>query len=335
MNSALRNEHKTIELAPGIIPDWHLPNEVIVVWPERLRAGVGKLKKFYKHYIDLLRKHTRVHIICYPDINPDLILSSFDDDTDISVTPLHVSDICIHNHMPFAQRPKDGRSVLKPLYSPSYLNERSDAYSVDANNSAILLSEQLGYKVDIPQNEFGMPLILDASNIIFNGRDTAICSNRVISDNESWSLDQLKDVFFSRFGVSNLIFIPVIPQVTTGAIDTFIRFINEQNVVIADPKEGYLKDFLQKISVLLNRNEIEVHHIPSFNSQASVLSGNFVNFFRLGNNIFLPHVYGTDAEMDLIRAVYNSLGLNVIPVPEADELCDAGKGMNSITWCAY
>ncbi len=342
METALKlTEPKSFELAPGIIPEWEAPKEIVLVWPERLRSGVSKLKPFYKAFINQLSAFVPVRLIASPELDKELLLSFFDRPSMITINHINVSDIWLRDYMPLAQRPKDNRCVLKPLYAPSYLKDRSEIYAVDGNNSAIIFSDLLGYQVNIPQNEFGVPLILDGSNFVTNGKDIAICSNRLITDNETWSLEQLHEVFNRTFGISKLIFIPAEPGNVKAHASNLVRFIDEQNAVVADYPDGYLKQFTDEIARRLNTHQIEVHRVMQVRQETKKeakyqnTTGNFVNYLRLGNVLFLPEYEGLITEFERASAVYRSFGFHIIPVPFSNDLAEAGAGLNHITWNAY
>lgn len=335
------NEGITIDLAPGIIPEWEVPNEVVVVWPERLRAGVSKLKPFYKSFINQLSSLVPVRILAYREIDKELLLSIFERPEMINISHLHISDIWINDYMPLPQRPKDGRSVLKPLYAPSYLKDRSEIYAADGNNAAIIFSDLLRYDVAIPQNEFGVPLVLDGGNIITNGKDRAICSNRIITDNETWSIEQLHSVFNRTFGISKLILLPVEPENIKAHVSNLVRFIDAQNVIVADYQDGYMKEFMDTIATRLNSHELEVHRVKNVlaparsDSKYRNTKGNFLTYLRLGNSIFLPAYDGLERETEAAAKVYRSIGLTVFTVSNVDELAEIGGGLNAIAWTAF
>jgi agmatine deiminase len=343
MKRAITFEHESqpIELAPGIIPDWELPVEVLVVWPERLRAGVGKLKSFYKGFVNQLSKKTKVRVLVHPELNEEVVRSVFEDQDKVRITKVNIADIWLRDYMPLPQRQIYGRSLLKLLYAPAYLKDRNEIYAVEGNNAAILLAETMNYTLDIPKNEFGMPLVLDGGNITLNGKDIAICTNRIITDNESWSLEQIQDVFTRRFGINKLIIVPVEPGDITGHIDGMVRFINPNTVVVGDYSSGYNKQVMDKVALSLANQGLEVHRVKnkicgdSKDSTFPSARGNFINYFRLGNTIYLPKYEGMDEYYENAESVFKGLGIEVEAVQNVDELGDLGGVLNCVTWSSY
>jgi agmatine/peptidylarginine deiminase len=77
----------------------------------------------------------------------------------------------------------------------------------------------------IPLEVAGHEIVLDGGNFIHNGQRTAITTNRIIADNENLFVQQIRDVFWMRLNIENLLIIPVEPGDRTGHVDGIVRFI--------------------------------------------------------------------------------------------------------------
>lgn len=336
---SFEDHHKTVELAPGLVPDWETQKEVLLVWPERLRAGIGRLKPFYKAFINQLTERINVRLIINPELDSRVIHSYFNDPDKITISKVNLPDIWLRDFMPLVQRPIYGRSGIKPLYAPAYLREKDEIFATEGNNGAIILSELMQIKLDIAQNSFGLPLILDGGNITVNGKETAICTNRIISDNETWSLQQIEDSFIRKLGITKLILLPCEPGDATGHIDGMVRFIDQKTVAVGAYSDGFQKMFMDTVAQTITDQGFDVLRIknvlppgPEKEKTISSAYGNFINYFRVGNTIYLPQYSTLRKEFAEAEKAFQEFGIEVIAVPEVDELSSLGGVLNCITW---
>lgn len=341
--SQISKEMKNIKL----IPEWEKPKGVALVYPEKLPENPEEtikkndLLKFYDVFIqEIIDKADISEITVIHRRGLKEKINKFKSNR-IEIKPFeigYVQDIWIRDWAPIAQTTI--KSVIKANYFPSYFASGDKWYAEQDHNSGIkLATEHLGMNVKnllLAQEE----LVLDGGNFIHNGNGVGITTNRIITDNESYSIKEIRDVFKKQMGISKLIIVPVEPGDITGHIDGMIRFIDEKTVVVAtypdDYREG--KDFLDNIAIEL-KQDFKVIRItnktPKYQQSNDFPSayGNYINYLRIGNQIFLPQ-YGIDTDK-AARIEYEKYFV-VIPVSvDINKLADLGGVLNCITWTYY
>lgn len=338
------SEERNRGLAPALIPDWAEPTEVVLIWPERIRAGVGKLRSFYRKFIDQLTEHINVRLIINPELDALAILSQFSSPKRIRIEKINCPDIWIRDFMPLAQRFHQKRTCIKALYSPAYLKGRNEVFAIESNNAAILISESLSMELDIITNEDGLPLVLDGGNITVNAQGLAISTTRILGDNENWSPEELHSTFARKLGINELLVVPCEPGDVTGHIDGMVRFIDNDTIAVADYATGYNRKFMDKIAESCYEKGLNVMRITNAETSATVRNdgsgissarGNFVNFFRCGSMVYLPKYERLNKEFELAEAAFQAKGIEVIAVNDVDDLAMHGGVLNCVTWAVF
>jgi agmatine deiminase len=237
--------------------------------------------------------------------------------------------------MPIPLRNKQNQ-YLKFNYQPTYLLVKDEVIRKLSDSSANRLTSHF-----TKQNLIHVPLILDGGNFISNGMGTAITTNRIISDNEQLSVNEIKAWFKNTMGVEKLIILPVEPGDITGHIDGMVRFIDRWMVVVGDYPSSYKigKEFMDRVSETLIRQGFKVvrvlNDIPELTSKKFPSAvGNYINYLRIGNTIYLPIYKNKEAFNNKAIELFQSLALEVIPV-YADEIAEYGGVLNCITWHYY
>jgi agmatine deiminase len=338
------------------ISEWTEPQGIYIVNPEAIFFSKriilrDLLVKFYNEFLYYLIDYTKVNIIIC-----DKLISV---DTSVpfeSVNVIHlptVKDIWIRDWAPILAKDEAGNiTAMKFIYSPAYLS-KTEAKS--GNISGKLLAQMLKIPV------VNVPLILDGGNFTHNGEGIGIVSNRVISNNENYSITEIKNIFLQYLGIDKLIFIPVEPGDVTGHTDGMVRFVDNKTLLVGDYPDEYedgkdiisfeeyeeSKNHTSKLIAMLKsehkkdfkvirmtntipRNPMKKNDFPS-------AFGNYVNFIRLGKTILLPQ-YNIQEDVDAVRVLKkNCKDLNIIPVDifGINELSNEGGVFNCISWIKY
>ncbi len=242
------------------------------------------------------------------------------------------NDIWIRDWAPISAWDPQGKYFhIKARYQPAYLPKHE---SLPDNNAGIILSGRL----KIPLTP--LDLIWDIGNLTHNGIGTAIVTRRILSDNEILS-KKIKELFKKYLGINKLILVDEEPYDETGHIDGMVRFINENTLVIGrytnDYPEG--KALMDNLSNLLkkNFNIIRItNRSPKTKKKEGVSSafGNYINFLRLGNKIFIPQ-YGIQEDRNAVKAFKKIIpSLEIIPVRSKyiNRLADLGGVLNCVSW---
>ncbi|NQY68854.1 MAG: agmatine deiminase family protein [Flavobacteriales bacterium] len=181
-------------------------------------------------------------------------------------------------------------------------------------------------------------MILEGGGLIRNSKGVALVTNRIVTNNESIDIREIRRGFSESLRISKMISIPVAAFDVTGHIDGMVRFIGDDTLAAVSYGEGFKeeKDFLDRLSTnLQKRNTIIGHIVPKreglyrFNSSY----GNYISYMRIGKKIFLPQ-YGVEEDID----AKNDFGkfFEIIPISKGvDELAKLGETLNSITWLQY
>lgn len=308
------------------IPDWIQAKELFISWPKGLPSHVGtRLLPFFKRLIKKLN-NTSIRILINSKINKK---------ENLNFSKINTGDIWLRDFMPIALN-KVNPHYLKFQYRPSYLTKKDEPIRRLCESTSKRLNNHF-----LKQNQQYINFILDGGNFISNGTGTAITTNRIIADNEGYSIDEIKFFFQNQLGITNLIILPVEPGDITGHIDGMVRFINESAVVVGDYPSSYPigKIFMNKIAKTLKQFGFIVIRVMNDTPKASKNKfpsavGNYINFLRVGNTIYLPIYKNKNSLNNKAIKIYESLGLSVVPIL-SDELAEYGGVLNCITWHYY
>lgn len=317
-------------------------HNVAIVYPENLPDKRVELSVFYNEFIDLLINSNAINeitIIHRPGIKEKLT-KAFPSNKVKFFESSSVQDIWIRDFAPFLIRDS---IAYKGIYNPSYFTEINRKtsfldeektifyYASFDDNVGRKIAEQLGFIIK------DVSLTIDGGNFIHNGSGIGITTNRIISENESMSIQELNDFFKENFGINKLFILPVEPGDETGHIDGMVRFIDSNTVIVADYEQVYKKghDFMNKIAKLLSSEFIVVrilNETPTPQSPDEFVSafGNYINYLQVGNTIFLPQ-YGIKKDIAAFKTLEKYF--KVVPVTkDIDKLSKLGGVLNCITW---
>ena len=247
-----------------------------------------------------------------------------------------MADICIRDWAPFTMAPD---TFVKAKYDPAYYALDEKEYSARDDRASSALIEYLGGEVTLLESRTHN-IILDGGNFTHNGNGVGVVSNRIISDNESVLITDYRRVFRARMGISRLITVPVDPGDVTGHVDGMVRFIDPVTMVLGTYGDAYKegtkflnqlsKQFENKYNVIRIINAVADE--PKAGEMASAF-GNYINFFRVGNTIFLPQ-YDLPEDEKALKMFETQF--KVVPIKmDVKKLADLGGVLNCISWLYY
>jgi len=340
----------------NIIPEWVEPKGLVLVYPKYLPDKRSKLVTCYNELIKsvlLMTKLSELTFIVRPNAKTELenFIGSLKTQTEVRYfkTP-KVQDIWARDFMPIYYR--DGK-VCKALYNPSYFEQKDIKYADRDDQTGIEVADFLKLEVNDFIHSGKENLILDGGNFIHNGQGTAIVTNRLIGDNESLFIDEIKQVFKTKLGITNLIIVPVEYGDETGHIDGMVRFIDDKTVLVgsypskytneannipeADYKIG--KQFLDNLADTLSKTITVIrieNSIPKDDKEFPSAFGNYINFLRIGNKVFLPQ-YNISQDNEALETFHEHFSeLQIIPIKtDIDKLSSLGGVLNCISWTYY
>lgn len=248
-------------------------------------------------------------------------------------------NIWIKDWAPITTGCDESQAYVKTIYHPGYLSCKERKNDVWADYTGRQLAK--GYC----RNAKYSGLIMDGGSFVHNGKDTGIISNRVISDNETLSIDEIREIFRNEFNIKNLVILPVEPGDVTGHVDGLVRFVGENTLIVADYPSGYMegKEFCDKIKLYIRKLLPDVNIISLINEipkdlgkKATIPSatGNHVNFLAVENKIFMPD-YGLESDDKAYEALLANLrNYEIIRVKSAHlkRISKDGGVLNCITW---
>jgi agmatine deiminase len=324
-----------------ITPEWTTPKGIVLVYPEKLPLNRSVLTDFYNVFIQKLIDEVaieQIFIIHRPSLKEKLNKLFHNSQKLIFFESSSVQDIWVRDFAPIF---KNKQKVVKALYNPSYFKKEHEKYAEFDDKLGIELAKELGYIVKRLESK-NKKLALDGGNFVHNGKGTAIVSNRVIGDNETWSIQEVEKLFLNKLNISNLIFVPVEPDDFTGHIDGSIRFINENTLLITKYSENYpigrkhfetLVDFLEK-----KETSLKIKRVNSYvSSEKNKADGIYLNYLRLGNTVLLPQFKNQDKynEEAFLFFKTNFPNITTLPIDVPDELVSEGGCLNCISWVYY
>jgi len=340
----------------NLIPEWIVPSYIAMVWPEHLPAVSGsKLKPYFMALINkILQNGIPVKLFFRESNDIPAVERSFKDKP-LKCQPLeNISDIWIRDFGPMFIYEDNTVQALKTIYRPSYAYSLREMEWCRNNDTA---SWHITNKFK-DESESRIPLILDGGNIIHNGQGKAIVTSRIIADNPYLFEDEIREILREYLGISELYIVPCEPDDDTGHIDGMVRFLNSNVVLVGDYQEGNPegKKVTDKIAAYLEDHGFRVFRVPNaepkpgkYNIQCRCrgirqfenAAGNYMNFLRAGDIIFLPHyqkekenIRALEALFDAIYATGREIHIEKI-MEDATPLAEYGGVINCITVPLY
>lgn len=228
----------------------------------------------------------------------------------------NTNDIWVRDFMPI--RTKSGK-YISFRYEPSYLDDTPELRTDYLEEIAMQFS--LGNLVYSDIN-------LDGGNIVFSpSKETAIISDRVFTENQECSSDELVQKL-EQLLEARVIIIPSLRSDMTGHADGMVRFVNENTAV------GNYSDSLYgleaNIRTTLHSNGIEVYDFPYFDSKGDSAVGCYLNFLETEQYLFLS-VFGVGTDKKAIGTANNIFKKSIVTV-NINEIARYGGVLNCISW---
>lgn len=297
--------------------------------------------EFLKDYIFKLQSEIRIIIIACSPRSEQLIKDKFPHNNyEILVIPEAV-DIWIRDWAPVPLNCACNETLfIKPDFTTGYYKGIYQSLIPKLDKAGSKLADYLCI------NTIPLTLKSDGGNFAYNGKDTIILTNRIISNNETQYIEEIKNSFKKIPEIEKVIFIPVEPEDVTGHTDGTVRFIDENTIVIGAYPRKYITEniFTNKLAEELSKQlgnhykivRIENEIIRDENSRAVTASatGNYINFLKLGSKIFLPQ-YGISQDLTAYKTLkYELPACDIIRVNIKDirQISKDGGVLNCITW---
>jgi agmatine deiminase len=338
---------KDLVVNRSIVPDWGNCKAIALAYPykmkerEQLIPFYDKLLSYIPEDIDIVLLARNISFA--NDYKQKCLKNGVNNKIEFIEMP-QLSDIWVRDYAPLTLIEMGMLAPVKFEYKPTYVEKKYEKYIQYDNEAGHLLGEKC-----IGKGERALYFKWDMGNLTHNGKGTAIITNRIISDNETVSIDhELKPVLHVWLGFSNIIFIPVEPEDKTGHVDGMVRFIDEKIIVVgAYPTHSSNHRFMEILAKELKSDLGEDYTIirlvnaePENYVSEGICSavGNHVNFLRINELILFPYYSDEISKQPLMdfksELEKNNLPLQIIPIdiPEINELARKGGVLNCISW---
>jgi len=352
--AAIKNDSVVKNPTYTLIPDWEKPKSLVFVYPKSLpksnyRIDREELIVFYKELLSLINKEIKgldvtliVQMNEYLNNDFQTTLRTQYNNLHLKFIPIKVYDIWIRDWAPMPIRDSGGKaSTIKAVYNPAYLQYKNE-YEPDDEAGRLL-----PWFMGLYQEESN--LRWDFGNITHNGEGVAIVTRRLFTDNSDYSAKEITKLLEQKLSIKKLIVVNEEEGDVTGHIDGMVRFLNKNTVVIGTYPDMYEKEHefmnntAKNVSEALG-NDFKIIRIPNqisdYKNKEDIPSafGNYMNFLRIEDKIFLPQ-YGIKEDEEVLRILkenVHSKKVKLIPVSKGiKDLADLGGVLHCISWACY
>lgn len=176
-------------------------------------------------------------------------------------------------------------------------------------------------------------LILDGGNVVDNGKDRVIVTDRFLFDNPQLTKEQAKNKLKDLLKVSQVAIIPELAGDATGHADGMLMWATDNTILlheVADNKRteiiSELKSVFPGVEIVELKNYYQPETWQGFTSACNV----FVNSLVTDDYIYMPTFNSAyDTEMfDIVQANTNK---TVVPIP-AEGVCFMGGSVRCLSW---
>lgn len=158
---------------------------------------------------------------------------------------------------------------------------------------------------------YRLPFVIEGGNIISDGKGTSIMFDSVLKRNPDMTVETIKSILKSYFGINRLIMLECLTGEITGHVDMVVRFINTDTVMVAKSEPGYKwhKDFetiASKLSKEHSSNDkmYTVIRVPiADNDNDSVNFWSYINSLIVNDVVIVP-IFGVPQDsiaLDIYR----------------------------------
>lgn len=223
----------------------------------------------------------------------------------------NTKDIWTRDYMPLCL---DNGSLVSYVYEPDYLQDKK--------------YEEI--KTKIPYEHIHLDLVIDGGNFVRH-RNKAIMTDKIFSENPTKSKKEIINTIKSTCKLDDLIIIPKQPYDTFGHIDSMIRWVNEDSVIINDfsIESASYNEKLTKALRQHNLKKYTMKYSDSFFSKNRDW-GAYLNFLKIKDLLIVP-IYGIPEDKLAINQLKNIYTNCTIETIELNEIMNEGGAIHCIT----
>lgn len=234
----------------------------------------------------------------------------------------NINDIWIRDFSPLTTTRR-----VKFDYLPNYLSV-SDANWIDNSFRNWFNTTGLTYDDDTP-------FIMDGGNFVWNRIDKAIVTQRVYSDNPSYTTTQVDSILKNLLNLQEICYLPEETGDITGHSDGMVMFIDTNHVLVND----FSYDSLLRAQVLnaltTGLTGITITEVPyPFDTTLwfgwPSACGLYLNSLVTENYVYMP-TYGLPEDTTLFNTLQSNTNKTVI-ILDASNVCYMGGSVRCLTW---
>lgn len=215
-------------------------------------------------------------------------------------------------------------AMVKFKYEPNYLDPD---FVADTNTRFDNWLDQQSF--DLTYSD----IRLDGGNFVYNDKDTAILTKRVLEDNPEYSEQELISLLKKQLKIKNIILINEEPGDVMGHADGMLFFI-QPDVLFIGNFEGVDK---VKKQIKQAQPHLKLVDLPSaytdkgqYDDTIPSAKGLYTNMLATEDQIFVPQ-YKLSADKKVLKLVESYTDKKVIPVP-VSEISTMGGSVHCLTW---
>ncbi|WP_099974496.1 agmatine deiminase family protein [Lactobacillus terrae] len=214
--------------------------------------------------------------------------------------------------------------LVKFRYSPKYLS-KNYSRKLDRDFTSWLKTNKFKFTES--------KLILDGGNFVYNGKDTAIITNRVFDDNKNYSKKDVISTLKNDLGLKKIVIVTPEYGDVLAHTDGMLCFIKPNTLLISD-FENY-KQVEKEISQQLPN--IKFIKLSSgytskgqYDSKIPSARGVYTNILETDSAIYVPQ-YSLKKDKEIIETLRKNTDKKIIPV-DVSKISTMGGSVHCLTW---
>lgn len=228
----------------------------------------------------------------------------------------NTKDIWCRDYMPIKIA---ANKYVQFRYEPDYLQGYEEIQT-----NPLTLHKQL----DI--NPVVSEINIDGGNIV-KYKNKAVMTDKIFKENHSIEKKRLIDKLKRLLQINELIIVPKQPYDMFGHIDSMVRFIDENTLLINDlsiESNSYIEKFYNTLGKF-DVDFVQITYPENFLNKYKW--GAYLNFVEIDNIIFMP-VYGIEEDnyaIDFFEMIFSDKTIETVKIPH---IIKEGGALHCISW---
>ena len=280
------------------------------------RQTFSRILGYDIHFAEQAMKNDKIIILAHRETIPDLEQRLPKE----IIVQANILDIWIRDFAPVLPSKQ-----IKFRYKPDYLEEKE---AIGIEKSFVDFAKSINLEYLEATN-----LILDGGNVVDNGVDKIILSDRVLSENSHYTQTEIISRLKDLLGVKEIAIIPQEEGDTTGYADEMVVFISEDQLLVNTYPEPFQSKLLASLKKSLTNVEIiEIPYIPppAIGKGFASTCGVYVNSIITESSIYLP-IFGWASDDRVIKLLQSHTNKEIIPI-NASTVCFMGGSLRCLSW---